>query len=214
MNTEPEFMLETTEFVEVLNDIGEIVSEDFAEDEVQMVFLNEGYFQLLGYERVGTDLRSEYAVPSGFVDYITSGHANTIGDTKTVVYEFKGPQKSLKDHKEQLSGYVDDTGSDFGVLTNGKELMLYENTPTGLEKRLDFHLRAATETEASTIIMTLGYWSIEEQNIKPIAEKTANELVDSLPEEFHIDFSEAGVEMFAEHLARYLKQEFRTENDS
>lgn len=112
---EPEFLLETDDFTETLNTIGEIVSEDFSEDEVQMVFLNEGYFQLLGYERVGTDLRSEYAVPSGLVDYITTGRGDTIRDTKTVVYEFKRPDKRLTPHEEQLAGYMEDTGAKFGV---------------------------------------------------------------------------------------------------
>ncbi|MFA9501323.1 type I restriction enzyme HsdR N-terminal domain-containing protein [Natrinema thermotolerans] len=211
METDPEFLLETSEFTDVLNDIGAIVSRDFSEDEVQMVFLNEGYFQLLGYERVGTDLRSEYAVPSGYVDYITSGKGNTIRDTKTVVYEFKGPERTLENHLDQLNGYIDDTGAKFGVLTNGLQLQLYQNDPTGPKKILDFELEAATETEASAIVLFLGYWSIQEQNIKPVAEKTAKEVVDSIPEDLHIDFSEAGVELFAEHLARYLKREFEKE---
>lgn len=214
METEPEFLLETTEFTDVLHEIGEIVSRDFSEDEVQMVFLNEGYFQLLGYERVGTDLRSEYAVPSGFVDYVTSGKGNAIRDTKTVVYEFKGPERTLENHVDQLNGYIDDTGATFGVLTNGLRFQLYQNDPTGPKKILDFELDAATETEASTIVLFLGYWSIREQNIKPVAEKTAKEVVDSIPEDLHIDFSEAGVELFAEHLARYLKREFRNETRS
>jgi len=214
MDTEPEFLLETSEFTKVLKNIGELVSADFAEDEVQMIFLNEGYFHLLGYERVGKDLRSEYKVPSGFVDYITAGHGDTIRDTKTVVYEFKSPQRSLNEHREQLSGYVDDTGAKFGVLTNGQEFQLYQNGPTGLKKQLEFKLQAATETEASVIIMCLGYWSIEEQNVKPIAQETAKEVIESIPENLHIDFSEAGVENFANHLARYMKQELKTGNNS
>ncbi|MCD2201592.1 hypothetical protein LPA44_17150 [Halobacterium sp. KA-4] len=206
---EPEFLLETAEFADVLNDIGEQVSSEFSEDEVQMVFLNEGFFRLLGYERIGTDLRSEFSVPSGQVDYITSGYADTIRDTKSIVYEFKNPEERLNRHEEQLFGYMDDTGAAFGVLTNGIRFELYQRTPTAPEKKLDFRITDAGEEEASILVLLLGYWSIQEQNIKPLAEKTAKEVVESIPESAHIGFSEAGVELFADHLARYLKQEFQ-----
>lgn len=209
MNKEPEFLLKTDEFVDVLNDIGEIVGDDFSEDEVQMVFLNEGYFQLLGYERIGTDLKSEYSVPSGFVDYITTGSGSTTGGVRTVVYEFKSPERSLNNHVQQLKQYIDDTGSKFGVLTNGVRFQLYQNGPIGLKEILNFKLNSATETEASTIILFLGYWSIEEQNIKSIAEKTAIEVADLLPDDFHIQFSEPSIEQFSKYLARYLKREFQ-----
>lgn len=206
---EPEFLLETDKFTETLKSIGEIITEDFSEDEVQMVFLNEGYFQLLGYERVGTDLRSEYSVPSGFVDYVTAGRGDTIRDTKTVVYEFKQPEERLNSHEKQLADYMEDTGAKFGVLTNGLKFWLYQQTPTNPEKLLDFELESAEDMHASGIILSLGYWSIEEQNLKPVAEKTAKEVVDRIPENLHLQFSEAGVELFAEHLARYLQQEFQ-----
>lgn len=206
---QPEFLLETDEFTETLKTIGEIISEGFSEDEVQMVFLNEGYFQLLGYERVGTDLRSEYSVPSGLVDYITTGHGDTIRDTKTVVYEFKRPDKRLRPHEEQLADYMKDTGAKFGVLTNGINFWLYRQTPTNPEKLLEFELESAEDSHASVIILSLGFWSIEEQNLKPVAEKTANEVVAQMPEDLHLQFSEAGVKLFSEYLTRYLQQEFR-----
>ncbi len=206
---QPEFLLETEEFAETLNSIGEIVSEDFSEDEVQMVFLNEGYFQQLGYERVGTDLRSEYSVPNGVVDYITTGHGDTIRDMKTVVYEFKRPDKRLNPHEEQLAGYMKDTGAKFGVLTNGLKFWLYQQTPTNPERMLEFELESVDGGLASVIILYLGFWSVEEQNIKPVAQKTANEVVDRIPDDLHLQFSEAGVELFAEHLAHYLQQEFK-----
>lgn len=209
---EPEIMLETAEFAAVLNEIGANVSEDFTEDEVQMVFLNEGYFRLLGYERIGTDLRSEVSVPSGIVDYVTSGYADTVRDTKTVVYEFKNPDRTLQRHTDQLFGYMSDTGALFGVLTNGVRFRLYEQTPTDPELLFDVALESVGETEASAFILSLGYWSIQEQNIKPVAETAAREVVDSLPESLHLEFSESGVELFADHLARYLKREFRNQS--
>jgi hypothetical protein len=209
---EHEFLLETDEFTEVLGSIGEIISEDFSEDEVQMVFLNEGYFQLLGYEKVGTDLRSEYSVPSGFVDYITSGHGDTFRDMRTVVYEFKKPGKRLSRYKEQLADYMGDTGAKYGVLTNGLEFWLYQQTPTTPEKMIDFELESAENKHASLIILALGYWSIEEQNLKPVAERAAKEVVNRIPEELYLQFSKAGVELFAKHLTRYLQQEFRERN--
>ncbi|WP_323675762.1 hypothetical protein [Halorubellus sp. PRR65] len=212
MVTEPEFLLETSDVTEVLNDVGELVRDDFSEDEVQMVFLNEGYFQLLGYEDVGTNLRSELSVESGIVDYVTSGHGDTIRDTNTIVYEFKNPTVSLDRHFDQLADYMDGTrgvGAAYGVLTNGHRFQLYRGQPTEPKQLADFRLDSATELEGSLILSALGYWSIQEQNIKPVAERAAAEVVEEIPEELHIEFSEAGVDLFAEHLARYLKAEFR-----
>ena len=56
----------------------------------------------------------------------------------------------------------------------------------------------------------MEYWSIEEQNIKPVAEKTAKIAAESLSPDLHMEFSEAGIDLFAEHFARYLKEEFST----
>ncbi|WP_080505199.1 type I restriction enzyme HsdR N-terminal domain-containing protein [Halorubrum aethiopicum] len=212
MGSGPEFLLETAEFTKTLNEIGKVVSDDFSEDEVQMVFLNEGYFQQLGYE-VGTTLRSECEVPSGYVDYITSGYGGTYRDTNTVVYEFKSPQRSLNRHISQLKKYMNDTGAKFGVLTNGLRYQLFEDKPSTPKKIRDFSLESATDTEASGIILFLGYWSIKEQNIRPVAEKAASEVVTLIPEEVHLKFSEEGIELFADHLARYLKQEFQNEKE-
>lgn len=217
MDSEPEFLLETSDVADVLTDIGALVTDDLSEDEVQMIFLNEGYFQLLGYEDVGTNLRSELSVDSGIVDYVTSGHGDRHRDTKTVVYEFKNPTASLDRHLDQLARYMDGTngvGASFGVLTNGHRFQLYEAGPSEPTKLVDFRMAAATETEASVILSVLGYWSIQEQNIKPVAESTAKAVVDQVPEEFHVEFSEVGVDLFAEHLARYLQAEFRERRNS
>ena len=207
---EPEEMREIAELEQVLNDIGEAVTDDLSEDEVQMVFLNEGYFRMLGYERVGTDLRSEVGLPNGRADYITSGNGTAIRDAKTVVYEFKQPERSVTGHEEQLFRYMDDAGATFGVLTNGVQFDLYQETPVDPEKKIGFALADAGESEASALLLCLGYWSIQERNIKPVAEKTAKMAAESLPAELHLDFSEAGIELFAEHFFRYLKEEFST----
>ena len=159
--------------------------------------------------RVGTDLRSEYSVPSGFIDYVTSGHGDTIRHIRTVVYEFKRSKERLNPHEQQLADYMKDTDAMYGVLTNGLKFSLYRQTPTNPEKLLDFELVSAENGHASSIILSLGYWSIEEQNLKPVAEKTAKEVVSLIPEDLHIQFSEAGVESFAKHLKRYLQQEFQ-----
>lgn len=204
-------MLETERFKTLLRDIGKKVSLDFSEDEVQMVFLNKGYFRELGYE-VGKDLRSEFSLQDGSrIDYITTGKGNTVHDSNSVVYEFKQPKKNLGRYEEQLFDYMTATGSTFGVLTNGVRFCLYQTKPTKPIKTFDFQLHSATETEASTIILYLGYWSIQEQNIKPVAEATAEKAVEVIPEELHLDFSEAGIELFAKYLARYLSEELGSE---
>lgn len=210
---EPEFFLETEQFAATLRSIGTQVTPELSEDETQMVFLNEGFFRQLGYDDIGSTLRSEYSVPSGRIDYVTTGHGQSIRDTKTVVYEFKKPSRRLEPHADQLFDYMADTGALFGVLTNGTRFRLYERAQPAPTERLDFPLEAASETEATTIVLCLGYWSVQEQNLKPVAERVAAEVASAVPENLHLEFSEAGLERFAEHFIDYLEREFRASRD-
>lgn len=210
---EPEFFLETEEFAATLRSIGAQATSDLSEDETQLVFLNEGFFRQLGYDDIGSTLRSEYSIPSGRVDYVTTGHGQSIRDTKTVVYEFKTPSKRLEPHTDQLFDYMADTGALFGVLTNGTRFRVYERAQPEPTERLAVPLASATETDASAIILCLGYWSIREQNLKPVAERVAAEVASAVPDELHLEFSDAGRERFAEYLVEYLEREFRASHD-
>ena len=93
-----------------------------SEKDVENAFLNEDYYDLLGYEGAGFDLRSEMTLPDNRrPDYITLDGNESV----TAVYEFKSSGRDLGTHEEQLFHYVDELKADYGVLTNGEEFRLY-----------------------------------------------------------------------------------------
>jgi hypothetical protein len=49
---------------QILNEIGSRVNREHSEREVELMFLNQGFFRSLGFENVGKNLRSEYSLPS------------------------------------------------------------------------------------------------------------------------------------------------------
>jgi hypothetical protein len=205
-------IVENDEFTKCLNSIGEQVEDEHSEREIELMFLNQGFFQILGYEDVGNTLRSEYTLPEGGkVDFVTSGESDQIRDSQTVIYEFKAPDRRLNRHKEQLFGYMDEIHAEYGVLTNGRHLSLYSKSPTGpkLEDICPVELESATETEASVLIIPLGYLSIEERNIRSVAEYAAEEVVETIPPSLHLDYSEPQREVFANHFSEYLGEKYQ-----
>lgn len=204
--------IEHEKLASLLNSIGDRVEDDHSEREIELMFLNQGFFRLLGYKDVGTTLRSEYTLPSGKkADFITSGKKDEIRDSQTVVYEFKSPGRKLTRHEEQLFGYMTEISAKYGVLTNGHRLRLYRNTPTGPEHlpQANLTLGKVTEGDASILIMPLGYLSIEERNIRAVAEHAAEEVVETIPPSLQLDYSEPQLDVFAEHFADYLRDKYR-----
>ncbi|ELY96195.1 type i restriction-modification system methyltransferase subunit [Natrialba hulunbeirensis JCM 10989] len=207
-----EEFVEHEKLASLLNSIGNQVEDDHSEREVELMFLNQGFFRLLGYEDVGTTLRSEYTLPSGKkADFITSGQKDEIRDSQTVVYEFKSPGRKLTRHEDQLFGYMTEISAEYGVLTNGQQLRLYQNTPTGprLFPQAELILETVTEGEASMLIMPLGYLSIEERNIRTVAEHAAEEVVETISPNLQLDYSEPQLDVFADHFADYLRDKYR-----
>lgn len=108
---------------ESLNTIADRVNDDMSERDVENLFVETGYYDALGYEGTGVDMRSEFTLPDDRrPDYIT---LNT-NEAVSVVYEFKKPTRGLSDHEDQLFHYVDQLQADFGVLTNGQRIIVYQ----------------------------------------------------------------------------------------
>jgi hypothetical protein len=90
-----------------------------SERDVENLFLETGFYDALGYEGTGTDIRSEFSLPDQRrPDYITLNATEAV----TAVYEFKEPTQDLSDHTSQLFGYVTELNADYGILTNGTEI--------------------------------------------------------------------------------------------
>ncbi|WP_418281384.1 Eco57I restriction-modification methylase domain-containing protein [Halorubrum sp. DTA98] len=123
---------------------------DMSERDVENLFLETGFYDALGFEGTGTDLRSEFTLPDDRrPDYITLDSNEAV----TTVYEFKTTGESLPQHKSQLFGYMDFLRAEHGVLTNGEELRLYrrgEDRP-----QLVLSLDAVTDSDARDLLSAL-----------------------------------------------------------
>jgi len=99
---------------------------DLEESEVTDVFTDNDFFKTLDYEGIPIDVRSENHIVGGDrPDYFAK---DDIGNVVFVV-EFKKPTRDddLGSHRRQLwEQYVVPLGADYGVLTDGEELIFYE----------------------------------------------------------------------------------------
>ena len=142
-----------------LDEVGSRISQDMSERDVENLFLETGFYQALGYEGTGVDIRSEFTLPDDRrPDYIT---LDTNEDV-IAVYEFKTSGRSLPEHEHQLFGYMEDLRADYGVLTNGEELRLYqrgENQPTSTVSTVSI-----TEQQARELAQTLEKREIDLSN--------------------------------------------------
>lgn len=137
-------------FLDALSGIASRISEDMSEKDVENAFLNEGFYDALGYEGAGYDLRSEWSLPDDRrPDYVTLDENESV----TAVYEFKTSGRDLSPPTDQLFHYVDTLKADYGVLTNGEQLRLYgRGSRTNL---LTIALSEATESDARDLIGAL-----------------------------------------------------------
>lgn len=120
--------LDNQNMEEILESIYNRIQErpDLEESEVTDVFTDNDFFEELGYEGIPIDVRSENHIVGGDrPDYFAKDkYGNVI-----FVVEFKKPSRSedLASHKNQLwEQYVKPMKADYGVLTNGEEIILYE----------------------------------------------------------------------------------------
>jgi len=133
-----------------LDEIGSRVSNDMSERDVENLFLETGFYRALGYEGTGVDIRSEFTLPDDRrPDYITLDSNEDV----ISVYEFKTSGRDLAEHEDQLFHYVDELRADYGVLTNGKELRVYQREEHRPRKTLS--TVSITEKQARELATTL-----------------------------------------------------------
>ena len=114
-------MSSSGDLVESLRVVADRVDDDMSERDVENLFLETGFYDALGFEGTGVDIRSEFTLDDDRrPDYITLDTNEAV----TTVYEFKTSGRSLPPHESQLFHYMDNLRADYGVLTNGEELRL------------------------------------------------------------------------------------------
>ena len=91
------------------------------ERELVTLFFQEGFFSVLGYGRVGEDIRLEQRTLRGRVDVTVRAFAAR----PVAVLEFKAPGIPLAGFIEQLSGYTAEVFPEVGILTNGTDIWLF-----------------------------------------------------------------------------------------
>ncbi|TQQ83076.1 restriction endonuclease [Halonotius terrestris] len=102
--------------------IGSLTDDDMSERDVENLFLENGFYDALGYDGTGVDIRSEFTLPDARrPDYITLDTNEAV----TAVYEFKTTGRSLPDNEDQLFHYMDNLRAEYGVLANGESFRLY-----------------------------------------------------------------------------------------
>ncbi len=169
-----------------LDEVGSRLSPDMSERDVENLFLETGFYRALGYEGTGVDIRSEFTLPNDRrPDYITLDSNEDV----IAVYEFKTSGRELAEHEDQLFHYVDELRADYGVLTNGEELRVYqrgENRPTRTLSTVSI-----TEEQARDLASTLEKREIDLSKSEDL--KRFREELDPIPLD---DRSDLGQEHF------------------
>jgi len=135
---------------DALQEIARRTDEDMSERDVENLFLETRFYDGLGYEGTGIDIRSEFTLPDDKrPDYITLDSNEAV----TAVYEFKTTGRDLSPHTNQLFGYMEFLQADYGVLTNGEQFHVYRQG--GSQPFIELSMQSVTESEAHNIISTL-----------------------------------------------------------
>ena len=143
-------MPDATALHEALQSIVARTDDDMSERDVENLFLEQGFYDALNYEGTGTDLRSEFTLPDDRrPDYITLDTNEAV----TAVYEFKTTGRDLPPHEDQLFHYMNYLRAEYGVLTNGEQLRLYQRGDD--RAMLTVSLEAVTESQARDLVSAL-----------------------------------------------------------
>ena len=137
-------------FIDSLSSISARTAEEMSERDVENLFLETGFYSALGYEGTGTDIRSEFTLPDDRrPDYITLDTNEAV----TAVYEFKTTGRDLAPFEDQLFHYMENLRADYGVLTNGDELRLYQRERD--RPILTVSVEAITDSDARDLFSSL-----------------------------------------------------------
>lgn len=143
-------MTNQSSLLDSLHGIASRVDEGTSEKDVENAFLDENFYTVLGYSGAGHDLRSEWSLDDDRrPDYVTLDDNESV----TAVYEFKTTGRDLGPYEDQLFHYVDALKADYGVLTNGEELRLYERERQ--RRTLTVAVGQATESDAADLAAAL-----------------------------------------------------------
>jgi hypothetical protein len=116
-------MQSVEEFEKLLQKLGSDCSarDDLDEREVVTLFFEQGFFSILGYGKIGEDVRLETRIKRGRADVILRAFTSR----PVCIIEFKRPGVNLAEHVNQLEEYVEELLPQYAALTNGNDFWLY-----------------------------------------------------------------------------------------
>ena len=138
--------------------IYERVNDDpqMLEDELYEVLVSSGFFKKLGYKKFGKDVRAQYIVAGKMkkADYICRDEYQNV----VFVLEAKRPSdRNLRAALGQLwQRYVLPLKARYGVLTNGRRILIYRRVITNPEAILNLNLAKLKEKGCNALIRTLA----------------------------------------------------------
>ncbi len=103
-----------------LRNLEAAVRDTLSEDEVEHLF--DALYAELGYITAGRDILRKRGGKSGIPDVRLQNSDESI----QVVVELKRPSEDLTDHQDQITRYLHDLKAPYGILSNGRELWLYQ----------------------------------------------------------------------------------------
>jgi hypothetical protein len=126
-----------------------------SEDELYSLLVRSGFFQKLGYGKFGVDVKPQYVIPGERkkADYICRDEYQNV----IFALEAKKPRdERLEDALGQLwERYVLPLKAVYGVLTNGKQFLVYKRVGSNAEPLLDIHLEGISEADSNQLYRTL-----------------------------------------------------------
>ena len=89
------------------------------------------------------------------LDFLADASQDRDDSTTSVVFEAKHPDRNLNDHVEQLERYMIDLHIIYGLLTNGKEIRIYQSRGNAIQ--LIFHCFGnEVENKIDQIVALIG----------------------------------------------------------
>lgn len=127
-----------------------------SEDELYSVLDRSGFFECLGYERFGVEVRKQFVIVGGRkkADYVCLDEYQNV----IFVIEAKKPrEKKLEDALDQLwERYVLPLKARYGVLTNGRRFIVYRRViGRGYDKVVDVELEKVSKVDCKRIFSLL-----------------------------------------------------------
>lgn len=125
------------------------------EDELYSVIIESRFFEALEYKKIGVDIKPQYIIPGERKkpDYICRD------DYQNVIFALEAKKPSdahIEDALNQLwERYVKPLKAAYGVLTNGRRIMIYKRIGSASELLIDYELRDTNEARNNEVYHSL-----------------------------------------------------------